>query len=199
MRVAARLQLGFCAVVCVWAALACPACDRARDSGSRATAACAPADAGKVVDPVLLAFLSRARAAHHIADQREEANQESAAISVLEELVRGPMPRGADGSPEVHEVLADTRARLADLKSRIGRFDEASRDVDQGLALVADPNYFRGHLFEVRGLLEERRAQALAGKQAEADTAKRAALAAFEEAMRIQSQVIQTAVPDAGH
>jgi hypothetical protein len=145
------------------------------------------------VDPTLLAFLSRARAAHHLADQAEASHDLVAALKALRQVTDGPRPLGnAAGAPEVNEVLADTLAREADLESQRGDHDAASRLVEQGLGLVPTTTYFRGHLFEVRGIAEERRAAKLAaeGSQADAAKAKARALEALEEAMRIQAEVI---------
>jgi hypothetical protein len=95
--------------------------------------------------------------------------------------------------------LADTHARLAELMSRAGRFDQADEELSQGLANARAPSYFRGHLFEVRGLVEERRAKALrgTGRGQEADQARDRSLGAYEEAMKIQAQVIEGAAPAA--
>jgi tetratricopeptide (TPR) repeat protein len=157
---------------------------------------CAPSD--RVVDPVLLAFLSQARSAHHVADQQEAAGDTGAALRSLQGLVAGPKPPGAP--PEVGEVIADTQARIADLLSRDGRFDQADSAIDAGLSSARAPSYFRGHLFEVRGLLEERREKALRsnGRGQEADQARERSLGAYEEAMKIQAQVIQEAAPIPG-
>ncbi len=101
-------------------------------------------------------------------------------------------------APEIREVLADTRARTADLRSQIGEFDKAADDVVRGLELAKDPTYFRGHLFEVRGLVEERRgkAQKEKGEDVAAEASKKRALEAFEQAMSIQDQVIKKAFPE---
>jgi len=146
------------------------------------------------VDPVLLAFLSRARSAHHRADAFEQQHQLEAAVAELVSVTRGPAPPGS--YPEAREVLADTHARLADLRSRQGRFDEAEQEVEAGLELATGRTYFRGHLFEMRGLVHERRHRALDadGKHAEAEAAREAALRAFERAMRIQAEVIRGAL-----
>jgi len=156
---------------------------------------CDELDAGAPVDPTLLAFLSRARAAHHRADDPESRGNLAAAIAELEVLLAGPRPSGE--APEVREVLADTRARLADLRSRAGDYDRAEQDVAEGLRLVPEPSYFRGHLVEVRGLAEERRSKALlaAGDAVRAEAAKQRALAAFREAMEIQAAVIERTAP----
>ena len=175
------------------ASIMCAGCARVRNEAPAVdNTACPELDAGRIVDPALLAFLSRARAAHHIADRHEENKSDDSAIRVLDELIDGPRPGGQTPSPEVREVLADTHARLADLRSQRGQFAEAARHVQQGLELASEPSYFRGHLFETRGLLEERRAKSLSdqGKTSESAEATRTALAAFEESMRIQAQVI---------
>jgi hypothetical protein len=106
------------------------------------------------------------------------------------------VPGGATPPPEAREVLADTRARLADLESRRGRFDDAAKHVDRGLEQAREVTYFRGHLFEVRGLVEERRAKQLRdkGDTAGADAAKKRALDAFEQSMDIQAEVIGSAL-----
>jgi hypothetical protein len=158
---------------------------------------CPELDAGTPVDPTLLAFLSRARSAHHLADSHEQAKDMKAAVEVLELLLRGPVPGGDKPGPEAREVLADTRARVANLQSELGNFEAAMEHVEVGLKLVPADSYFRGHLYEVRGLVEERRSNQLreAGKTRDSDDAKQRALAAFEEAMKIQERVIQQAVP----
>lgn len=170
------------------AALALPGCSRQERIDD-----CAPTE--RVVDPALLAFLSRARSAHHAADLQESAGDSAAALRALDGLVGGAVPAG--NSPEVDEVLADTRARIADLLSQGGRFDEADQQIGQGLTHAKSPTYFRGHLFEVRGLLEERREKALRskGNGQEADQARDRSLSAYEEAMKIQAEVISAAAP----
>lgn len=158
------------------------------------------ADATAPVDPALLAFLSRSKAAHHIADQYEQDGELQKAIEPLQRLVDGPAPgpKGAAAAPEVREVLADTLARLADLESQLGRYEPAAANVVKGLELARETTYFRGHLFEVRGHVEERRAKQLRdqGDSPGADAAKKRALEAFEQAMSIQEEVIRAAVPE---
>lgn len=150
----------------------------------------------EAVAPALLAFLSRARAAHHEADLREANPEQSLQPLIL--LVKGPLPGSPGNYPaEVREVLADTAARIADLESTLGRFDSANQRIDEALPLVPDTSYFRGHLFETRGLLLQRRAESLS-MQGNVETAKdvRArAVEAFEAAMEIQAAVIRTTQP----
>lgn len=170
------------------------ACSKESPSGF---SQCPALDAGSPVDPILLAFLSRARSAHHLADAREADGDLTASAAPLERLVAGPLPR--DGrtelAPEVREVLADTFARLADLHSRQDAFDRALEDVRQGLAHAHEPTYFRGHLLETEGLVEERHAKALEknGDQAGAVAIRKRAIELLERAMDVQSGVIERA------
>jgi len=158
---------------------------------------CPALDAGAPVDPILLAFLSRARAAHHLADDREADGDLMASATPLERLVAGPLPRvgSTELAPEVREVLADTFARLADLHSRQGAFDRALEDVRQGLSHAREPSYFKGHLLETEGLVEERHAKALEknGDQAGAVALRKRAIELLERAMDVQSGVIERA------
>lgn len=173
--------------------LSVAACARAREP-----APCAEADAGRPVDPALLAFLSRARSAHHLADQAEATADLERAAKALADVVDGPLPGVAsDPAPEVREVLADTLARQANLLSQRGDDARASELVERGLGLVPTPTYFRGHLFEVRGLLEERRSARLKERgDLDGSAAARArALDALDTAMKIQAEVIAREKP----
>ncbi len=176
-----------------WAVLGCVE----RDPSPYAPAPSSSAESPPAIDPTLLAFLSRARAAHHRADAFEEKAELLRALTELGRILAGPLPHAAQPYAEVGEVLADTRARMADLRSRLGEHDRALEDVEAGLRLAPGQTYFRGHLFEVRGLVEERRAKALAkaGNDAAAEQARQRALAAFEQAMRIQEAVIRKSAP----
>lgn len=149
------------------------------------------------VDESLMAWLSSARALHHEADMAEDAGDIDGAIKPLDRLLTRPTPRKA---PEIDEVLEDTRARLADLRSRKGDFDAAAKDAEQGLALATAVSYYRGHLLEVRGLVEERRAKALLAKgdTAAAAKAKDLAMKSYEEAIAVQDEVIKRGTNDGG-
>jgi hypothetical protein len=146
-----------------------------------------------VVDPVLVAFLSKARAAHHRADLAEKAGDGQGAVLAVSTIIEGPRPTS---TPEVVEVLADALARRADLKSRLGDFEDADRDVDAGLSLAIEVSHFRGHLFEVRGLVAERRADAFEarGEKTAASRSRERAIAAYEEAIEVQDRVIRAAL-----
>ncbi|APR75083.1 Hypothetical protein A7982_00429 [Minicystis rosea] len=180
-------------------ALALAGC--AKEASPAASHECACAGE-PVVDPALLAFLSKARAAHHEADIAEDQGDQARAVTALEALIRGPRPKPSSGTmaPEAAEVLADTLARLADLRSKAGDYTAAQRDVDQGLELASRPTHFRGHLFEIAGVVHERRAKALeaAGDKAGAADAKARAIESFETAIKIQDRVIDHALDGGG-
>jgi tetratricopeptide (TPR) repeat protein len=176
-------------------ALLAAACAKDERGYEHGPVTCPELDAGPAVDPVLLGFLSGARSAHHAADLREQSGDLPGATASLESLIAGPKPAGA--RPEVDEVLSDTHARLAELYSRQGQMPRAFASIEAGLELAPKPTYFRGHLFEVRGLLEERQAETLQkeGKDLDSKRARERALSAFEEAMRIQKSVIENSAP----
>jgi hypothetical protein len=149
-----------------------------------------------VVDATLLAFLSKARAAHHRADLSQEDGDVDLALAALRSVVTEPRPT----APEAIEVVADTYARIADLESDLGDTDAALRDVEVGLALAAKPTHFRGHLLEIKGVVLERRYRALeaCGETAEAERVKGEALEAFQSAIEVQDQVINDALQHVG-
>lgn len=164
-------------------------------AGRPAASASGPGAARKPVDTDLVAFLSKARAAHHAADIAESSKNLPLAIDHVAMIPAGPLPRR---TPEVIEVVADAHARLADLKSRIGAFDDAVAETEAGLGIAKEITHYRGHLFEVRGVVEERRMEALlaAGDKAGAEKAKQDALDAFDTAITIQNEVILKLLPD---
>jgi hypothetical protein len=166
------------------------------EKGDARRPGCPEIASGPPIDEPVMAFLSAARALHHEADIAEQSGDVAGAIARLENLVALPPARAV----EVDEVLADARARLAELRLHQGDVAGAEREVRAGLERVAGPTYFRGHLLEVEGIVEEARAAALsdAGKASEAAAAKARALAHLEEAVRVQEEVISRALGDGG-
>jgi tetratricopeptide (TPR) repeat protein len=150
-------------------------------------------DEGTPVDTEIMAFLSEARALHHEANMKEESGDLAGAVSAMERLVAARRPHPERKGPEVEEVLADAYARLAELRLKKGELDPAAGAVKSGLEHVAEATYFRGHLVEVQGLVEEARAAQLAdaGNAAEAAKARERAIQLLEEVVKIQEQVIQ--------
>lgn len=143
-----------------------------------------------LIDEPLLAYLSTVRSLHHQADLAEDTQDFQSAIQALEQILTKPRPRSAN---EINEVLADTYSRLGDLRSRIGLFEAAHRDVDQGLRFTSAHTYFSGHLFEIRGLIDERFSKKLMeqGRSDEAAHVRQRAMKAYEQAVAEQDSVIQ--------
>lgn len=183
----ARALTALFAVLVLLVATALGACHRA-ESDTR----------GEAVDLPLMAYLSQARARHHEANLREAENDIAGALLALDRLVSAPKPGGE--RPEVGELLADTRARMAELRTRSGDLVGAERDIQAGLVLAPGRTYFRGHLLEVAGILEEARASNMtdAGKSDEAAAARAKALDLLRQAVAIQEEVIRTTLGDGG-
>jgi hypothetical protein len=158
---------------------------------------CSQEDAGVVVDTAVLAYLGEARALHHEASLDEE-HEPALAVAALERLVHAPKPHVGRSIPEVEEVLADTYARIAELRVRLGELDKAALAAREGLTHAPDSSYFRGHLLEVSGLVDEARAAALrdAGKSAEADLARASAMRLLHEAVVVQEAVVKQSLAD---
>jgi hypothetical protein len=148
------------------------------------------------IDERVMAFLSAARAVHHEADIKEHAGDVNGAVALMERLVSMQAPAAS----ETDEVIADAYARLAELRLEMGNVEGAGRDVESGLDHVSGATYFRGHLLELEGIVEERRSAALAdaGSAGEAEAARLRAVSLLEEAVRVQEQVITRALGDGG-
>jgi hypothetical protein len=166
---------------------------------SRRIDASAGEDAAPAVDLELLAYLSQARALHHEANLREAAGQDAEAAATLERLIAARRPHESARVPEIEEVLADTHARVAELRLRAGDVEAASRAVRDGMAHAPEPTYFRGHLLEVEGIVEETRAARLAdaGRADEAKKARAVALERLDQAVKVQEKVIERSLQGA--
>jgi len=159
-------------------------------------------DGGLPLDTEVMAYLSEARALHHQANLSEDARDIPGAIAPLERLATAKRPHKGTTIPEVEEVLADTLARLAELRLRSSDLSGAETDVRAGLSHAPEPTYFRGHLFEIAGVIQETRASTLAdaGKTSEAEQARARARDLLSQAVSIQEQVLShTTDTDGGH
>ncbi len=155
-------------------------------------------DHGAEIDPSSMSFLSAARALHHQADMMEDAGNPREAIEALERA--RTMPRGSL-TREMREVLADTTARIAELRLQLGEVEQAQKSIAEGLTFADQPGYFRGHLLEVRGRVLEAEAKKLKadGHLALAETKRREALLSFDEAVRMHEDVIRSRLADGGN
>jgi hypothetical protein len=151
------------------------------------------------VDTELVAYLSRARALHHEANIKEERGDHAGAIASMDRLTAQPFSHA--GTPEVEEVLADAFARRAEIELTAGKLEDARTSIGRGLVHATDTTYFRGHLVEVSGLVDEALAKKLAdaGQADEAKKTQDRALQELEEAITIQDKVLRTLLSDGGH
>jgi hypothetical protein len=157
-------------------------------------------DGAPPIDTEVMAYLSLARALHHEANLSEDARDLPGAIAPLERLVHEAKPHEGTRVPEVEEVLADTYARLAELHLHEGDLPNANAAAKEGLSHSPEPTYFRGHLLEVQGIIDEARASSLAdaGQVAAADRARTSAREHLKDAISIQEEVLKHATADAG-
>jgi hypothetical protein len=188
-------RLGALAFICALATLGALACARSRAPISSED----HPDGAPPIDAEVMAYLSLARALHHEANLSEDARDLPGAIAPLERLVLEANPHEGTRVPEVEEVLADTYARLAELHLRAGDLETANENVKEGLPHSPDATYFRGHLLEVQGIIDERSASALAdaGQVTAADRARANAREHLREAVLVQEQVLSRATADA--
>ncbi|HEY1958945.1 MAG TPA: hypothetical protein VGH28_25205 [Polyangiaceae bacterium] len=169
-------------------ALVLARCDRAPEG--------AAGDDAAVVDTQLLAFLSLARSHHHEATILEQSGDKRGAIDALRKITTAPKPHDGEKLPEVEEVVADAYARIADLEVETNDTSNARKDVETGLRHAPDPTYFRGHLLEVYGVVEQTRASQLAdaGQDAAAAEANAHAVTLLRQAVDVQEGVIGRAL-----
>ncbi len=186
---------GWLAVSLLGVLMTLGACDRS----SPAPGSCPPAPAASVapIDRALLAFLSKAKAAHHQADLAQDNGDQSGAIAALHVLVEGPRPGGERPAIEIREVMADSRARMAGFLSAKAKHDAAEGQLRRGLAELPERNLYRGRLMEMLGVVEEARYRAFkaAGEHDKATRAKVRAVRAFDAAIAIQDEVIRRLLP----
>jgi len=172
-----------------------------RGQEQQAAPNCTETSQAPAIDNEVMAFLSGARARHHVADLKEDASDLAGAADEMEKLVAMPKPHPNMVVVEVEEVLADAYARLAELRLRLGDKAAASRSVGKSLEHADAPTYFRGHALEVKGLIDSAAYKELlaAGKTAEAEEARQRAMDALDQAAQVQYQVIFKKLPgDAG-
>ncbi len=152
-----------------------------------------PDPSPQIVDNSVMAYLSMARARHHEANVQESQGDIAGALGALAQLAQAPTPHPGTTIPEVDEVLADTYARMAELELTRDGLDAAARDVNDGLLHAKDATFFRGHLLEVQGIIEEARGNraADAGRPDEATQARKHAVELLREAIAIQEKVVQ--------
>jgi tetratricopeptide (TPR) repeat protein len=163
-------------------------CSADRDAATQRSVTALPdPDDGELLGEELMIALSLAKNYHHKADVlAQEARYEEAA-EALRQILAIPFPADA---PEAADVRLDARARLGKLLASQGRIDDALIVIEQGLAEHPQDSFFRANLFTVKGEVHEAQATALdqggtEATRAAARDARRAAITAFDESIRI--------------
>lgn len=179
-----------------------PACSDDRDATpQRSVTALPDPDDGALLGEELMIALSLAKNYHHKADVLAQEARHDEAAEALRQILAISFPAGA---PEAVDVRLDARARLGKLLASQGRADEALAVIEQGLAEQPQRSFFLANLYTVKGEVHEAQAAALdqAGTEeskAAARDARRAAITAFDESIRInralQEALLQEGAP----
>lgn len=188
---------GLLLVLC--AAMATAGCSPDDDAPRRSVTALPGPDDGALLSEELMLALSLAKNYHHKADVLAQEARLDEAAGALRQILAVRFPEDA---PEAEDVRLDARARLAKLLAAQDRLDEALSVVEEGLAESARRSFFLANLYTVQGELHEARAAALDARDTGADRAaareaRRAAIEAFDESIRI-NRALQKALLDEG-
>jgi tetratricopeptide (TPR) repeat protein len=136
-----------------------------------------------VIDQELMIFLGQAKNFHHKAKVYTGEGKFDDAIAAVRQILSLPYPPGA---PEADDVRLDARARLAKLLLAKDQLEDAMRIVSEGLAPRQRESFFVANLYTVKGELHEARAAKMAaGREAEAATERREAIAAYDRSIQI--------------
>jgi hypothetical protein len=169
------------------AALACAATATSvactQDRQERVTRLPDPDDA---VSEELMVALAQAKNFHHKAKVHLGDGNVGEAITAVRQILSVPFPAGA---AEGEDVRIDARALLAKLLVGKGDLDEALRVTQEGLAAASRPSFFVANLWTVTGEIHEARAVMLEADPAAATKARRAAIRAYDESIRINDAI----------
>jgi tetratricopeptide (TPR) repeat protein len=171
------------------AVLACaaviPACtqDRTDARAERVTRLPEPDDA---VSEELMVALAQAKNFHHKAKVHLGDGNVGEAIAAVRQILAVPFPASA---AEGEDVRVDARALLAKLLVGKGELDEALRVTQEGLAAASRPSFFVANLWTVTGEIHEARAVTLEADPTAAAEARRAAIRAYDESIRINDAI----------
>lgn len=201
-RLGAALPATALALLLAVAAGLMPACNADRDATpQRSVTALPDPDDGELLGEELMIALSLAKNYHHKADVLAQEARHDEAAEALRQILAIPFPADA---PEAADVRLDARARLAKLLAAQGRIDEALAVIEQGLAGKPQESFFLANLLTVKGEVHEAQAAALdqtgtEQSKAAARDARRAAITAFDESIRInralQEALLQEGAP----
>jgi tetratricopeptide (TPR) repeat protein len=175
------------------------ACGPDRDGPERSVTALPEPDGAEPLSEELMLALSLAKNYHHKADVLSQEARFDEAAGSLRQILAIRFPADA---PEAEDVRLDARARLAKLLIAQGRIDEALGVVADGLAGAPRRSFFLANLYTVKGEVHEAQAAMLDQRgtedaKAAARDARRAAIEAFDESIRI-NRALQEALMQEG-
>lgn len=176
-------------------------CGPERDSGAeRSVTALPDPDQGEPLSEELMLALSLAKNYHHKADLLAQEARLDESAEALRQILAIRFPADA---PEAEDVRLDARARLAKLLATQGRIDEAVRVVEDGLSGQPRRSFFLANLYTVKGEVHEAQAAALDQRgtdeaEAAARDARRAAIEAFDESIRINRALQEALLLEGG-
>ena len=179
-------------------------CGPERDSGPERSVTALPEpddpDRGEPLSEELMLALSLAKNYHHKADVLAQEARMDESAEALRQILAIRFPAGA---PEAEDVRLDARARLAKLLATQGRIDEAVRVVEDGLTGQPRRSFFLANLYTVKGEVHEAQAAALDQQdtdqaRAAARDARRAAIEAFDESIRINRALQEALLQEGG-
>jgi tetratricopeptide (TPR) repeat protein len=166
------------------AAAACAACSTETSPQPGASVTKVP-EPGDVIDQELMIALAQAKNFHHKAKVYMSDGNLAAATASVRQILSLRFPTGA---PEAEDVRLDARALLAKLLVSQGQLEEAMTIVAEGLAQASRESFFVANLHTVQGEIHEARAAQLdAAKDPRAAEEKRAAIAAYDRSIQINT------------
>ncbi len=145
------------------------------------------------VSEELMVALAQAKNFHHKAKVYLGDGNVPEAITAVRQILSIPFPTGA---AEGEDVRIDARALLAKLLVGKGELDEALRVAQEGLAAASRPSFFVANLWTVTGEIHEARASLLDATPPAAAEARRAAIAAYDQSIRINETIQRRLVED---
>ncbi len=173
------------------AAVACHRNDQTTNGNGNIGSGRGSAPTGPVIGDELMLALAQAKNYHHKANVLIADGKPTEAIATVRQILALHFPANA---PEAADVRHDARALLAKLLASQGLLDDAMTVIAEGIASATRDSFFVANLYTVQGELHQARAEILAkdpARKTEADSARRAAIVAFDRSIQINTGLQQ--------
>jgi len=141
---------------------------------------------GDAVGEDLMIALAQAKNFHHKAKVYLSDGKIADAIASVRQILAISFP---DDAPEGEDVRLDARALLAKLLVDQGKVDEAMTVVEEGITGARRHSFFLANLWTVKGEVYEAQAALLEANPAAAADAKRNAIRAYDESIKINTEL----------